>query len=290
MKYILQYLDYLKVLKKASLYTLTSYQNDLMELYDFHTDLLDIDYLVVQQYLDYLYSKNLSRNSISRKLSAIRSFYQYLQKEKIISINYFKEISNPKKSSSLPHYVKKNDLDKMFDCFNKENPLEQRNSCILEMLYATGIRVGELVNIKINDINFYDQTIKILGKGSKERIVIYGSFCQDALDLYLNDGRKKLLKKPNDYLFVNKNGTRLSSRYIRKIIDVLVRKCEIDYHISPHTLRHTFATDLLNNGADLMTVKELLGHSSVNTTSIYTHLTNEQIKKVYEFAHPRSKE
>ena len=158
------------------------------------------------------------------------------------------------------------------------------------MLYATGIRVGELVNIKINDINLYDRTIKIFGKGRKERIVVYGSYCQDALELYLNDGRRELEKRKNEYLFLNKNGNRLSDRYIRKIIDDIVIKCEMDYHISPHTLRHTFATDMLNNGADLMTVKELLGHSSINTTGIYTHVSNEQLKKVYQFAHPRSKE
>ena len=158
------------------------------------------------------------------------------------------------------------------------------------MLYATGIRVGELVNIKLNDIDHYNKSIKILGKGRKERIVFYGSFCEDILDLYLNNGRKELLKVPNDYLFLNKNGTKLSSRYIGKIIDKAIKVCEVDYHISPHTLRHTFATELLNNGADLMSVKELLGHSSINTTSIYTHITNEQIKKVYANAHPRSKE
>ena len=129
-----------------------------------------------------------------------------------------------------------------------------------------------------------------MGKGSKERMVIYGSYCEDALNLYIRDGRKKLQKGHTDYLFLNKNGGKLSSRFIRKIIEEAVRKCEVDYHISPHTLRHTFATDMLNAGADLITVKELLGHSSINTTGIYTHITNEQLKKVYNFAHPRSKE
>ncbi len=288
MQYIENFLNYLKVLKKDSIYTLKSYRNDLLELYDFHTDLIHINSTIVSEYLEYLYSKGLNRNSISRKLSSIRSFYQYLQKEGLVEINFFKEIHNPKKVGSLPKYAKDHDLEKIFQSFNKEDALGQRNSCILEMLYATGVRVGELVNIKIQDINLYEQTIKILGKGRKERIVIYGSFCADALDLYLNDGRKKLLRNYNDYLFLNKNGGQLSSRYIRKIIDDVVRKCQIDYHISPHTFRHTFATDMLNAGADLMTVKELLGHSSVNTTGIYTHVTNEQIKKIYEIAHPRS--
>ena len=177
----------------------------------------------------------------------------------------------------------------MFMIFNNETPLGQRNTLILETLYATGIRVGELVNIKVNDINKYEKSIKILGKGKKERIVFYGSFCEDALNLYLKSGYQKLNKKHSEYLFINKNGSKLSERYIRVIIDDAVRKCNIEYHISPHTLRHTFATDLLNAGADLMSVKELLGHSSINTTSIYTHVTTEQLKKVYELSHPRSK-
>ena len=290
MDYINKFLKYLSVVKKYSDYTIKSYEIDLLELYDFNTNLLHITNKEVREYLDFLYSKKLKRNTISRKLSSIRSFYNYLLNEEIIKVNYFKDVSKIKKDGSLPKYIKDNDLEKLFNSFNKENPLEQRNLLILEMLYATGIRVGELVNIKLNDIDHYNKSIKILGKGRKERIVFYGSFCEDILELYLKSGRKDLLKSSNDYLFLNKNGTRLSSRYIGKMIDNVIRKCEIEYHISPHTLRHTFATDMLNAGADLMSVKELLGHSSINTTSIYTHVTNEQIKKVYAFAHPRSKE
>ena len=290
MDYINKFLNYLKVVKKYSDYTITSYKIDLLELYDFTTDLINIDNIVVREYLDYLYSKKIKRNTISRKISSIRSFYNYILNENYIKTNPFKDISKIKKDGSLPKYIKDNDLEKLFNVFDKEKTLDQRNLLILEMLYATGIRVGELVNIKLNDIDHYNKSIKILGKGRKERIVFYGSFCEDILDLYLNNGRKELLKVPNDYLFLNKNGTKLSSRYIGKIIDKAIKVCEVDYHISPHTLRHTFATDLLNNGADLMSVKELLGHSSINTTSIYTHITNEQIKKVYANAHPRSKE
>lgn len=290
MDYINKFLNYLKVVKKYSDYTITSYKIDLLELYDFTTDLINIDNIVVREYLDYLYSKKIKRNTISRKISSIRSFYNYILNENYIKTNPFKDISKIKKDGSLPKYIKDNDLEKLFNVFDKEKTLDQRNLLILEMLYATGIRVGELVNIKLNDIDHYNKSIKILGKGRKERIVFYGSFCEDILDLYLNNGRKELLKVPNDYLFLNKNGTKLSSRYIGKIIDKAIKVCEVDYHISPHTLRHTFATDLLNNGADLMSVKELLGHSSINTTSIYTHITNEQIKKVYANTHPRSKE
>lgn len=290
MKYVEKYLEYLKVVKKDSDYTIKSYRNDLMELYDFNTDLLNINESDVSNYLEYLYSRGLNRNSIARKISAIKCFYQYLQGKEVIKINPFREVMSPKKEMGLPKYVRNSDIDKLFLCFDKETAFGQRNTLILEMLYATGVRIGELVNIKINDINGYDRTIKILGKGRKERVVVYGSYCEDALNLYLENGRLELNKKKSEYLLLNKNGGMLSDRYVRKIIDNVVIKCELDYHISPHTLRHTFATDMLNNGADLITVKELLGHSSINTTGIYTHVSNEQLKKVYNFAHPRSKE
>lgn len=289
MNYINDFLKYLKVVKNYSDYTIINYKIDLLELYDFYTDLINIDNTIVREYLDYLYTKKLKRNSLSRKISSLRSFYNYLLKEKIITTNYFKEITKIKKDGSLPKYIKDNDLDKLFDSFDKTKPLQQRNLLILEMLYATGIRVGELVNIKLKDVDMYNNSIKIIGKGQKERIVFYGSFCEDALNLFLSNGRKKLIKGDTEYLFLNKNGTKLSTRYIGKMLNDSIEKCEIEYHISPHTLRHTFATDMLNSGADLMSVKELLGHSSINTTAIYTHISNQQIKKVYELAHPRSK-
>lgn len=291
MKYIDDFIKYLGVVKKDSSYTLVNYQNDLMELYDFYTDIVNIDEVIAREYLEYMYSRNLNRNSISRKLSSIRSFYNYLVREGIVSVNYFRDISNPKRAKVLPKYAKDVDLNIMFDYFDKSKAIDQRNLLVLEMLYATGVRVMELVNIKISDIDRYNNSIKIFGKGSKERMVFYGAYASDVLDLYLKDGRVKLsCGKDSEYLFLNKNGGVLSTRYVRKMIDDVVRKCGIDYHISPHTIRHTFATDMLNAGCDLMSVKELLGHSSIDTTSIYTHVSNEQIKQVYEFAHPRAKD
>jgi len=290
-KYINDFIEYLKVIKKYSEHTIINYKKDIEDFY-YYMDgsILDISHDDVSAYLSYLYDNKLNRNSISRHLSSIRSFYNYLVHEDIITENKFKEINNPKRSNSLPKYIKDNDLEKMFLVFNLDDKLEQRNSLILEMLYATGVRVSELVNIKISDINFYDNTIKILGKGNKERIVVYGSFCADSLERYLKDGRQKLLKSDTDYLFLNKDGKKISERSIRKILDSIIRKASLDIHVSPHMLRHTFATDLLNNGADLVSVKELLGHESLNTTSIYTHVSQEQVKKVYEMAHPRAKE
>lgn len=290
MKEILGYLNYLQVVKKYSDCTILGYKEDLLELYDFKNDVLKYSEEDVRDYLEYLYSRGLSRNTISRKLSSIRSFYRYMEDEGKVFQNYFKEVSNPKKKSMLPKYARDSDLEKMFHAFSLDDALGQRNALVLEMLYATGVRVSELVHICVGDINLYDKTIHILGKGRKERVVFFGSYCEDVLRKYLNDGYLKLNQKQSKYLFLNKNGEKLSSRYVRKIIDMAVLKCGVDYHISPHTLRHTFATDMLNNGADLMTVKELLGHSSVNTTGIYTHVSNERLRNVYEFAHPRGKE
>lgn len=293
MKYIDMYLNYLKIVKKYSDKTILSYSDDLIEYNEFlgnnFINILNIDLNTTKEYLKYLYDRKINKNSISRKLSSIRSFYNYLLKEQIITNNYFNNIPNPKKELYLPKYLKDEELDKIFSVCNMNNPINERDTLIIELLYATGIRVSELVNIKIKDINREDKSIKVLGKGDKERIVLYNNHTEKALDTYLNDGYHSFNKQNNGYLILNKNGGKLSERYVRVIINNLVRKAGLDIKISPHTIRHTFATDMLEEGADLMTVKELLGHESLNTTSIYTHVTNEQIKKTYNMAHPRAK-
>ena len=290
MNYINDFLEYLKVVKKYS-YNTNSYYKDILELYNiFNKDIININEEKVNKYLTYLYGKELNKNTISRKLSSIRTFYNYLYNKNIIESNYFLDIKNPKKSKNLPHYLTNDEIDKLFTISNNDNPLTQRNILIIEMLYATGIRVSELINIKIKDIDRYNNSIKILGKGNKERIVYYGSYCKDSLDIYLNNGRNILNKKSSEYLFLNKNGNKITDRMIRNILDDLEIKSGGSTHIYPHMIRHTFATDMLNSGADLMTVKELLGHENINTTSIYTHVTDEQIRKVYDNCHPRAKE
>lgn len=293
MKYIDKYLEYLKVVKKYSTLTIKSYCDDLIEYNEFLGDnflnILEVDYNTSELYLKYLYEKKINKNSISRKLSSIRGFYNYLVREEIISTNYFNKISNPKKELYLPKFLKDSDLDKLFEVCSTDTPINERDTLIIELLYASGIRVSELTNIRLKNINMEERSIKILGKGSKERMVLYNKHTKKALDIYLNDGYHVLNKKGSEYLILNKDGNRLSERYVRKIIDSLVRKAGLDIKISPHTLRHTFATDMLEEGADLVTVKELLGHESLNTTSIYTHITNEQIRKTYNMAHPRAK-
>jgi len=289
MKYIEDFLEYLSIIKKHSENTIINYKIDIEDFLKFmNNNIIKINREDINKYLEYLYKMNISKSSISRKLSSLRNFYNYLLKKEIVNNNYFALIKNPKKDNSLPKYVKENDIDKMFLIPDIKRELGQRNRLIIRMLYSTGIRVSELINISLDDIKINDRTIRILGKGSKERIVVFGNNTLEILKLYLSSGRKLLDTKGSKYLFLNKDGHRLSDRYVRKIIDDIIVKASIDMHISPHMLRHTFATGMLNNGADLVSVKDLLGHVSLNTTSIYTHVSDDKIKEVYKKAHPRA--
>lgn len=289
MKYIEDFLEYLYVIKKHSDHTINSYKLDLIEFLEFSEDtLLDIDKDLVNNYMQYLYDKNVSKTTVSRRLSSLRSFYNYLCKNDIVDKNYFSNIKNPKPDKSLPRLVKEVDVEKMFSIPDLRTPLGQRNLLIVRMLYSTGVRVSELINIKISSINLSDRTIRVLGKGDKERIVVFGNNTKSVLELYLNSGRYKLTKENNEFLFLNKDGNRLSDRYVRKILDDIIIKASMQIHVSPHMLRHTFATGMLNNGADLVSVKELLGHESLNTTSIYTHVSDDKIREIYNKAHPRA--
>mgnify|MGYP004447052111 FL=1 len=290
MNYIDKFLEYLKSVKKHSDNTIISYQDDLKELASvLNNNIIDINEEDIKKYLNYLYDKSYNKNTISRKLSGVRSFYNYLYNHDIIKINYFTDVHNPKKIRSLPHYLKTSEIDKVLDNTNEVTLYGERNKLIVELLYVTGLRVSELVNIKLKDIDKYNKSIKILGKGSKERIVYYEDNCSKLLKKYLNNTRRKLDKNNSEYLLLNKFGNKLSTRMIRNILNNLTIGTSIE-QIYPHMIRHTFATTMLNNGADLMTVKELLGHESINTTSIYTHVTNEQIRKVFDSCHPRAKE
>lgn len=289
MNYIDDFLEYLLVVKKHSDNTIINYRVDILEFFNYNGENININKEDINKYLMHLYDTNVSKSSIARKLSSLRTFYDYLLKKNIININYFKMFKNPKKERNLPKYVREDDIDKMFLVPNTRTWIGERNLLIIRMLYATGVRISELVNIKINDININDRTIKILGKGSKERIVVFGYNTKNILEEYLNRGRRKVDYHNSNYLFLNKDGNRLSTRYIRKILDDIIYKASIEMHVSPHMLRHTFATGMLNNGADLVSVKDLLGHESLNTTSIYTHVSDDKIREIYNKAHPRAK-
>lgn len=290
------FISYLVNEKRYSLYTSKNYEIDIIEFYNYLNDnnknYLDIDYEFIKGYLVKLYDKKLSRASISRKLSSLRSFYKYLFNNDLINTNPFKYVSTPKKEKKLPRYLGVTELEVLFNIPDLNTSLGQRNKVILEVLYATGIRVSELVSIKISDIDFNNKEIKILGKGNKQRIVCFGDYAKEAIDMFLKDGRLKILNKYNsncDYLIINGRGKRITTRAIELIINDIVKKAAIKKNISPHMLRHTFATHLLNEGCDILTIEELLGHASLESTQIYTHISNERLRKVYLNCHPRAK-
>ena len=288
------YFDYLKYQKNYSDYTIENYKEDILEFMDYlkteSLTYLDIEYSDIRFYLIYLKEKRNNDNStINRKLSSLRGFYKYLCNNGIIKYNVFKLVSGRKKSQKLPRYFEYNELEELLKVPDITKPLGQRDRLILEMLYATGIRVGELVNIKLKDINFNSKNIIILGKGNKERYVPYGEYCEEILNKYINDGYKILNIKSNEYLFLNNNGDQITERGIRYILDQIIKKTSINKNISPHMIRHSFATHLLNEGCDLLTVQKLLGHESIKATQVYTHVTTERLKEVYYQNFPRAK-
>ncbi len=291
MKELEEYLNYLEYQKNYSKHTIMSYREDIEEFLQYinseNIKMLKITYDEIRFYLMYLNKKKDVNSTISRKISALRSFYKFLQNNSKIENNPFTLINLPKKEKKLPRFFFYNELEELFNTPKLNTPLGQRDRLILEMLYATGVRVSELVNIKISDISG-DRTIKILGKGNKERIVRYGEYCEEILKLYLSDGHYKL-NDSSEYLFLNNNGGQLTDRGVRYLLDKIIDKTTIEKKISPHMLRHSFATHLLNEGCDILTVQELLGHESLTATSIYTHVTNDRLKDVYFKTHPRAR-
>ena len=294
-KHLKDFIKYLQNEKRYPKTTITSYENDLINYKDF-IELNKINYITISKeeirtYLKYLDELKYSKTTISRILSTLRHFYQYLMINKVVEVNTFKLIKNPKKDKRLPNFLQSDELQKIFDSINLETPLGIRNRLIVELLYASGLRVSELTNLSLDSINLNNKEIRVLGKGSKERIVFFGDYAKKYLELYLEQGRPELLNKTKtNNLLLNNNGEPISTRGIQMVIDNVVRDAALKHNISPHVLRHTFATDLLNNGADLKSVQELLGHSSLSTTQIYTHITNERLRSVYLKTFPRQTE
>ena len=288
-----KFLEKLKYEYNYSDLTINGYDYEITKFLDYlndnHLDYKKINLDMIRNYLKYLDSLKYKKNSISKNLSSLRSYYKFLTEEKVVLNNPFKNISNPKKDKKLPDFLNYEEINKLFDSADTTTPLGLRNRCILELLYDTGIRVSELVNLKINDIEFDKKIINILGKGKKERIVYYGDYLQEVLDKYINDSRKYLLNnKLSEYLILNNNGSKITTRGVEYIIDKMVNEAAIKHKISPHVLRHTFATHMLNGGADIKSIQQLLGHESLSTTGIYTHITNDVLRQEYLKNHPRS--
>lgn len=278
---IVKYLEYLDKELNFSKNTIDSYRKDLADFFCFVNrqgiDYLSINRYDVRAYLKYLDELKLKNSTIARRISAIRSFYNYLLSMGIISNNIFNSIRNPKLEKKLPNYLSYEELGDILDSIDISTPTGIRNRLLIEMFYATGCRVSELINIKMSDINFTNKSIRIMGKGSKERIVYYGDYAQIYLNMYLETE----FNKDSKYLFLNDKKDAMSVQDVEVIIRYIVKDLALKTHVTPHTLRHTFATHLLNNGADIKSVQELLGHASLNTTGIYTHVSNERLKEVY---------
>lgn len=295
-KNIVNFEKYLNIERNYSNYTIKNYLIDITEFItycnNFNKNYLNIKYTDIKSYLTHLYKKKYKSTTISRKISALRTFYAFLYDKNIVDKNVFEYITLPKKEKRLPKYLSNDDIDEIFKIIDISTPLGIRNRLILELLYGSGLRVSELCNIKLSDIDFSNKSIRIIGKGKKERIVYYGEPCKRIIDLYLNGTRDEILgKNKNEYLIIGnkKSNKSLSVRSVELILNNIIESTSLNKKASPHTLRHTFATHLLNDGCDILIVKELLGHSSLDTTGIYTHISNERLRKVYLNNHPRAK-
>jgi len=273
-----------------------NYQTDLADFFKFlkqkEITLLDeVDRHVLRDYLSHLAGRGIAKASIARKLSAIRSFYHYLVREEIVVENPIEQVSSPKLDKRLPSFLTTEEVEQLLNAPDLSTPLGQRDRALLELLYASGLRVSELVSLTLEQIDLDSNEIRVWGKGSKERVVLMGEPAAEAIKNYLEHGRAKLLgEKKNKSLFLNRYGQHLPERAVQRILQQYSKKSGIGKRVHPHMLRHTFATHLLDGGADLRVVQELLGHARLSSTQIYTHVTKGQARKVYLAAHPLAKE
>ncbi len=286
-QYVQKYLDYLKYERKLSNNTYLSYYYDLKQ-FNSYFEQKSLTSLSTNEIRDFLYQDKVTAKTRAHYLTVITSFYNYLLNENIIKDNPTQTIKLPKLPKKLPEYLTIDEVDKILNIIPTK-PTDYRNIAMLETIYASGLRVSELVNLKLNNIDFTDYIIRIYGKGKKERLVPINESSKAALEIYINNYRNYLLKtKDSEFVFINNLGNQISRQGFFKILKKICDENGIKKHVSPHTLRHSFATHLLNNGADLRVIQELLGHSNLTTTQIYSHLTNEKIKEDYQ-NHPRNK-
>lgn len=279
------YRNYLKYERAYSDNTVGAYMNDLNKYEEFlKKDILESDTEDLERYLKYI--KNLESTTVAHKITSIKSYFNYNIKRGIVSVNPADKVSRPKLTKHLPEYLTEEEVGKLLDVEVK-SPYDYRNKTILELLYSSGIRISELVNIKTPNYDSEECLIRIMGKGSKERIVPLGDYAINIMNDYMNNYRPLINKKHTDYVFVNNRGDKMSRQFIFKVIKKEALKKGIKKDISPHTLRHTFATHLLKNGADLRIIQELLGHENISTTQIYTHVTNNKLKSDYETYFPK---
>ena len=292
-----QYLEYIQGTKNVSPHTVNNYRRDIEQFLEFLRRLSAgdfmfkaVDVFLARRYLASLVSRDYSRKTVARHIAALRSFFRYLCRVQLIDSNPFVGIRTPKLERRLPQFL---DMPEMEDLLKLPPPtvLGRRDSALLELLYGAGVRVSELVGLSLRNLDLSEQYILVFGKGSKERIIPIGRMAVKAISSYLQESRPSLQRKhavATDALFLNHNGTPLSDRSVRRILDKYVTSLAVHKRVTPHTLRHSFATHLLDNGADLRSVQELLGHVSLKTTQVYTHISSERLLSVYRNAHPRA--
>ncbi len=285
-KEIQDYKKHLSYEKNYSYHTVKNYIKDIEQFVNFNKKKINITEDEIKEFLQFLGKKKYSKNSITRKIIAIRNFYKFLIKNKKIEKNPFSYILTPKAEKRLPNVLTEKEIDQLLTAASGGDFISLRDRTILELIYSTGIRVSELVNMDVSDIDFVNEEIKVLGKGGKERIVPAGTIALDMLHRYIKELKKIDL---SGVLFINKNKKRLTQRFIELMIKKYAKMAGIEKKVTPHTLRHSFATHLLDRGADLRSVQELLGHVNLSTTQIYTHLSIQKLKKEYDKAHPRAR-
>jgi len=289
-----RYIAYLEAEKNASGYTVRNYKNDLLEFFHYIQSkgvksLRDVTRQTLRGFMSQLMEDGKAKSSIARKLSAIRSFYRYLVREDVLKANPAATTVSPKLDKRLPSFLTVEEAKRLVEAPDVSTPQGQRDRALLELLYASGLRVSELVSLDVDGLNLNSNELRVWGKGSKERVVLIGTPAARALERYLRDGRRVLLgDKRSSALFVNRYGGRLPARRVQKILANYSRV--IGKRVHPHKLRHTFATHLLDGGADLKVVQELLGHADLASTQIYTHVTQSRARKIYLAAHPMARE
>ena len=288
-KYIEEFIDYLRFEKKYSENTISSYKRDLNKLNSYlKKDFTKLTKADIQKYIQDL-SKNKNSNTISRTISSLKGFYKFLEINKYTNTNPLTTIISPKTARKLPKVLSEEEVNKLLD-INLNNDFDYRNKAMLELMYSSGLRVSELINLTVNDVDLKNSLVRIFGKGSKERIVPLNDYATEALNNYILYHRPKLFKqKENNYLFLNNHGNQMTRQGFFKTLKKIAKEKGIKSELSPHTLRHSFATHLLKYGADLRSIQELLGHSDISTTQIYTHITNEMLEKNYHEYHPHGK-
>jgi integrase/recombinase XerC len=293
------FLDYLTYERNVAVNTISAYRDDLESFVSFLCDdyfsmgrdqleLARVDHLTIRAYLAHLSRRKLARASVARHLSALRTFFKYLMREGAVEANPARTVATPKREKHLPSVMQTSDVALLVEQPDASVPLGIRDRAWIELLYASGLRISELVGIDLDDIELRAKLVKVRGKGSKERIVPFGSKAGEAIAAYLPIRNELCRDAEEQALFLNYRGARITTRSVRRLFDGYLRKASLRAGISPHTMRHSFATHLLNAGADLRGIQELLGHASLSTTQKYTHLNDWQLIAVYKKAHPRA--